>query len=86
MPKILNEVKRSNLPVVFSFSQVVEHFVRNNPIIQIICSELLMIYYAFNNWKNTAPIGTPWSRTNVPSNRYDGRYTRGTLSIRKKCE
>ncbi|MGE7921475.1 beta-carotene 15,15'-monooxygenase [Viridibacillus sp. NPDC093762] len=57
MPKILNEVKRSNLPVVFSFSQAVEHYVRNNPIIQMICSELLMLYYAFSSWKNTAPIG-----------------------------
>ncbi|MFS0873976.1 beta-carotene 15,15'-monooxygenase [Paenibacillus xylanilyticus] len=57
MPKILTDVKRSNLPVVFSFSQAVRHYVRNNSIIQIICSELLMLYYAFSSWKNTAPIG-----------------------------
>lgn len=57
MPKILTEVKRSNLPIVFSFSQAVRLYVRNNPIIQIICSELLMLYYAFGSWKNTAPIG-----------------------------
>ncbi len=65
MPKILNEVKKSTLPVAFSFSQAVEQYVRNNSIIQMICSELLMLYYAFRSWKNTEPIGiTMYKKSN----------------------
>ncbi|WP_394121826.1 beta-carotene 15,15'-monooxygenase [Planococcus donghaensis] len=51
MPKIIGDVKESRLPVVFSFSQAVDHYVRNHPVIQMICSESLMFYYAFASWK-----------------------------------
>lgn len=57
MPKIVDDVKQSHLPVVFSFSQAINRYVRNHPVIQIICSELLMFYYAFGSWKTVPRSG-----------------------------
>lgn len=57
MPKLINEVKQSRLPVVFSFSQAIDQYVRNHPIIQVVCSESLMFYYAFGSWKSVPPTG-----------------------------
>ncbi|WP_433956729.1 beta-carotene 15,15'-monooxygenase [Cytobacillus horneckiae] len=51
MPKILQRVKLSALPLVFSFPKAIDEYVKKNPIIHIICSEMLMFYYAFLSWK-----------------------------------
>ncbi|WP_423797949.1 beta-carotene 15,15'-monooxygenase [Neobacillus sp. SAB-20_R2A] len=51
MPNIVRAVKRSSLPVIFSFSKAVDQEVKPYPIIRIICSEMLMFYYAFASWK-----------------------------------
>ncbi|WP_338752691.1 beta-carotene 15,15'-monooxygenase [Bacillus sp. FJAT-52991] len=57
MPKIVRKVKMSALPVIFSFPQAIDQYVKNNPIIHVICSEAMMFYYAFFSWKKTPPTG-----------------------------
>lgn len=57
MPKIIKEVKQSQPPVLFSFSHAVAHYVQNNQLIKILCSELLMFYYAILSWRKPVPTG-----------------------------
>ncbi|WP_339235686.1 beta-carotene 15,15'-monooxygenase [Oceanobacillus sp. FSL W7-1281] len=57
LPDIIQKVKTSALPVIFSFPKAVDHYVKNNPIIHVICSEFLVFYYAFFTWKKTPPNG-----------------------------
>ncbi|MEI2357920.1 beta-carotene 15,15'-monooxygenase [Mesobacillus zeae] len=57
IPKILKEVSYSALPVVFSFPQAVDHYVKNKAIVNLLCSESLMFYYAFFSWKKNTPNG-----------------------------
>ncbi|WP_240326752.1 hypothetical protein [Aeribacillus pallidus] len=51
MPRILRDVKESSLPTLFAFPKAVDEHVKNHRIIHVICSELLMYYYAFANWR-----------------------------------
>lgn len=51
LPEIIRSVKKSSLPLLFSFSNAVDQKVKKHPIIQAICSEMLMFYYAFFLWK-----------------------------------
>lgn len=51
LPKILRTVKKSQLPLLFSFSNAVEEKVKKHPIIRVVCSEMLMFYYAFGIWR-----------------------------------
>ncbi|WP_223589888.1 beta-carotene 15,15'-monooxygenase [Neobacillus bataviensis] len=51
LPAIVRSVKKSPLPVLYSFSNAVENQVKSYPIIRIICSEMLMFYYAFAAWR-----------------------------------
>lgn len=51
LPKIIRTVKESDLPIIFSFPQAVDLYVKNNPIIHMICLELLTFYYALFSWK-----------------------------------
>ncbi len=51
LPKILMEVRRSSLPDLFSFSKAVENHVPKHPIIQMICADMLVLYYGFASWK-----------------------------------
>ncbi len=51
LPEIIRSVKKSSLPQLFSFSNAVDQKVKKQPIIQVICSEMLMFYYAFCLWK-----------------------------------
>lgn len=51
MPKILADVRLSNLPDLFSFSKAVEKHAPKNLIIQMLCADFLMLYYAFASWK-----------------------------------
>nr|WP_106781397.1 beta-carotene 15,15'-monooxygenase [Lysinibacillus timonensis] len=57
LPKIKIAVRKSELPAVFSFPQAVDQYVTKNPIIYVICSEVLMFYYAFFSWKKKAREG-----------------------------
>ncbi|WP_431030175.1 beta-carotene 15,15'-monooxygenase [Lysinibacillus sp. LZ02] len=57
IPKIMAFVKSSSIPTVFSFHHAIDKYVKKNPIIQILCSELLMFYYALFAWKKQAPEG-----------------------------
>lgn len=51
LPKILADVKQSSLPVLFSFTDAIQRRVKKHPLIQVICSEMLMLYYALASWK-----------------------------------
>jgi hypothetical protein len=53
MPKIIRDVKESTLPVLFSFHHGINRYVKHNPIIQVLCAEALMFYYAVLSWKKT---------------------------------
>ncbi|WP_018756906.1 hypothetical protein [Paenibacillus terrigena] len=57
MPKVIKKVKTSTLPAVFAFPQAIDEHIHKNPIIQMICSEAMMFYYAFFSWKKTPPPG-----------------------------
>lgn len=51
MPKIIRSAKNSSLPLTFSFANAVDKHAGSAFIIKVICSELLMFYYAFASWR-----------------------------------
>lgn len=51
LPKILGEVRGSSLPDLFSFSKAVEKHAPKHPVIQMICADLLVLYYGFASWR-----------------------------------
>ena len=51
MPSIIKDVRGSSLPTLFAFAQSVEQRVKRNFLIQVLCAELLMAYYAVVSWK-----------------------------------
>jgi hypothetical protein len=57
MPSIIRSVKESSLPVLYSFSTEVEKQIKSYPIIRVLCSEMLMFYYAFATWRKKPPVG-----------------------------
>ncbi|KRD90333.1 beta-carotene 15,15'-monooxygenase [Bacillus sp. Root147] len=48
---IFKRAKSSSLPLLFSFSQAVNEKFPKQTFIHILCSEMLMFYYAFGTWK-----------------------------------
>lgn len=57
MPKIVADVRASELPDMFSFPQAVEKHAPKYPIIQMLCSDLLVLYYSFASWKRKERVG-----------------------------
>ncbi len=57
MPKIVQSIRDSNTPLLFSFPHAVDTHVQKNPLIHVLCSELLMFYYALFSWRKTAKKG-----------------------------
>ncbi|MEH7342103.1 beta-carotene 15,15'-monooxygenase [Priestia megaterium] len=51
VPPIFKRVKSSSLPFLFSFSRAVNEKFPKQTFIHILCSEMLMFYYAFGTWK-----------------------------------
>jgi hypothetical protein len=51
VPPILRRIKSSSLPLLFSFSRAVNEKFPNQTFLHILCSEMLMFYYAFGTWK-----------------------------------
>ncbi len=51
VPPILRRIKSSSLPLLFSFSRAVNEKFPNQTFLHILCSEILMFYYAFGTWK-----------------------------------
>ncbi|MGG3467064.1 beta-carotene 15,15'-monooxygenase [Neobacillus pocheonensis] len=51
LPSIVRSVKKSPLPILFSFSKEGDTQIKSYPIFRIICSEILMFYYAFATWR-----------------------------------
>ena len=57
LPKIIASVKESTLPTTFAFPDAVGKYVKKNPIIQVLCMELFMLYYALFAWRKKASEG-----------------------------
>jgi hypothetical protein len=57
LPKIVSQVRTSTKPILFSFSDAVNHYVPKNVIIQMLCSELIMLYYAVFAWRKKPEVG-----------------------------
>jgi len=57
LPRILSSVKKSLLPMNFAFPAAVDRYVKKNPLVQVLCSELFMFYYAVFAWKKKVPEG-----------------------------
>ncbi|KNH20650.1 beta-carotene 15,15'-monooxygenase [Priestia megaterium] len=51
VPPILRRIRSSSLPLLFSFSRSVNEKFPKQTFIHILCSEMLMFYYAFGTWK-----------------------------------
>src|SRR5699024_4557065 len=51
MPRILSDVKQEVNGPLFVFSDSAEKNVRKHPLIRVVCSEMVMFYYAFASWK-----------------------------------
>ncbi|AUO10317.1 beta-carotene 15,15'-monooxygenase [Priestia megaterium] len=51
VPPILRRIRSSSLPLLFSFSRAVNDKFPKQTFIHILCSEMLMFYYAFGTWK-----------------------------------
>ncbi|RHW38524.1 beta-carotene 15,15'-monooxygenase [Lysinibacillus yapensis] len=51
LPRIVKDTKQSRLPMLFAFSNAVDDYVKKHQIIHIICSEMLMFYYALLSWR-----------------------------------
>lgn len=50
LPKMIHFVKDSSLPTLFSFSDAVDRQMKSILLIKVICTEMLMFYYAFGSW------------------------------------
>lgn len=57
IPKIISQVKESTEPVLFSFFDAVNQYVPRNIIIQMLCSEFIMVYYALFAWRRKPEAG-----------------------------
>lgn len=57
LPKVIEKVRTSTLPVIFSFPKAVDTYVKSNPIIHVICSESLLFYYALCSWRKAPSDG-----------------------------
>lgn len=57
LPRVLADVRASSLPDLFSFSKAVEKQIPQHPVIQMICSDLLVLYYGFASWKRQERLG-----------------------------
>ncbi|MDG0058479.1 beta-carotene 15,15'-monooxygenase [Priestia sp. P5] len=51
VPPILRRIRSSSLPLLFSFSRAINEKFPKQTFIHILCSEMLMFYYAFGTWK-----------------------------------
>ncbi|MEC1178171.1 beta-carotene 15,15'-monooxygenase [Metasolibacillus meyeri] len=57
LPKILKSTRSNNAPLLFSFPQAIDLHVKRHPLIHVLCSELLMFYYALFSWRKKVPTG-----------------------------
>lgn len=57
MPKIVADVRASALPDIFSFPQAVEKHAPKYTVIQMLCADLLVLYYGFASWKRKERTG-----------------------------
>lgn len=57
IPKIVKATNESTIPLIFAFPKAVNHYVKQHQIVHIICSEMLMFYYAFASWRKKTPSG-----------------------------
>ncbi|SES63104.1 hypothetical protein SAMN05216389_101155 [Oceanobacillus limi] len=51
LPSVIQTVKHRQLPVIHSFHHAVAEKVKNHPVIRVVCSEMLVFYFALASWK-----------------------------------
>ncbi len=51
LPKIVHSVKNNSLPTIFSFADAMDGQMKSTSLIKVICTEMLMFYYAFGSWR-----------------------------------
>lgn len=57
LPSIIRAVKLEQEQLIFAFPRIVEEKVKDNLLIRVLCSEILVFYYAFCSWKKKQSIG-----------------------------
>lgn len=57
LPSIIRAVKLEREQLIFAFPRIVAEKVKDNLLIKILCSEILVFYYAFCSWKKKQPNG-----------------------------
>ena len=57
LPSIIRAVKLEREQLIFAFPRIVAEKVKDNLLIKILCSEILVFYYAFCSWKKKQPSG-----------------------------
>ncbi|WP_332645333.1 beta-carotene 15,15'-monooxygenase [Lysinibacillus sp. 54212] len=57
LPKMISYVKQADLPVLFAFPKAVDKFIPPQKIVRILCTEMMMFYYAFATWRKSPPSG-----------------------------
>lgn len=57
LPKIIKSTRTSDMPLLFAFPQAVDQHIKRRPMLHVLCSELLMFYYALFSWRQQAPAG-----------------------------
>lgn len=57
LPSIIREVKAEKEQLIFALPRIVTEKVKDNLLIKVLCSELLVFYYAFYSWGKKPSIG-----------------------------
>lgn len=57
LPSIIRAVKLEQEQLIFAFPRIVAEKVKDNILIRVLCSEVLVFYYAFGSWKKKQPTG-----------------------------
>lgn len=57
LPSIIREIKLEPEQLIFAFPRIIAEKVKDNVLIRILCSEMLVFYYAFCSWKKKQPGG-----------------------------
>lgn len=57
LPQFMATLKESTLPIIFSVPETMTRYVKNSSVINVLCSESLVFYYALFSWKKAPTEG-----------------------------
>ena len=57
LPSIIRSVKLEQEQLIFAFPRIVAEKMKDNVLIRVLCSEMLVFYYAFCSWQKKQPNG-----------------------------